>query len=151
MQINLDFKEFFESFNTHNVRYLVVGGYAVIYHTGPRATVDIDVLIEASPENAKRVMTALSGFGFGGIGLKEADFATPGQTVQLGYPPNRIDINTSITGVDFAQAHARRCTSTYGGIPVAYIGLEDLLRNKEAVGRDKDLLDVKLLRGKLKP
>ena len=149
MQTNLDFKEFFESLNTHNVRYLVVGGYAIIYHTGPRATVDIDVLIEASPENAKRVMTALAGFGFGGIGLKEGDFATPGQTVQLGYPPNRIDINTSITGVDFSEAYSRRCASTYGGVPVAYIGLEDLLRNKTAVGRDKDLLDVKLLRRKL--
>jgi hypothetical protein len=150
MQTNPDFKEFFESFNTHSVRYLVVGGYAVIYHTGPRATVDIDVLIDATPENAKRVMAALAGFGFGGIGLKEADFATPGQTVQLGYPPNRIDINTSITGVGFEEAYADRCASSYGGVPVAYIGAEELLRNKEAVCRDKDLLDAKLLREKLR-
>lgn len=146
MQTNPDFKEFLESFNTHKVRYLVVGGYAVIYHTEPRATLDIDVLIETSPENARCVMAALDTFGFGKIGLAEADFSTTGQTVQLGFPPNRIDILTSIAGVSFEEAYATRCEATYGDVPVAYIGAEALLRNKEAVARDKDLLDAKRLR-----
>lgn len=149
MQTNPDFAEFFKSLNSHKVRFVVVGGYAVIFHTKPRATEDLDILIEATPENAQRLMKALAEFGFCGIGLKESDFTTSKQTVQLGYPPNRIDINTSITNVEFGDAFARRSESTYGGVPVAYLSVTDLLRNKEAVGRDKDLLDVKLLKMRL--
>ncbi len=150
MQTNPDFKEFFASFNTHKVRYVVVGGYAVIYHTEPRATVDIDVLVDPTPGNARAVMTALGAFGFGNVGLSETDFSTPGRTVQLGYPPNRIDILTSITGVGFEEAFAHRHTTDYDGVPIAYLGVDQLLRNKEAIARDKDLLDVKRLR-KLRP
>ena len=146
MQTNADFAEFFKSLNSHKVRYVVVGGYAVIFHTKPRATEDLDILIEATPENAQRLMKALAEFGFGGIGLKESDFTTSKQTVQLGYPPNRIDINTSITNVEFGDAFPRRSESTYGDVPVAYLSVADLLKNKEAVGRPKDLLDVELLK-----
>ena len=150
MQNNPDFKEFFESFNTHKVRYVVVGAYAVMHHTEPRATLDIDVLVDTSPENARAVMAALTAFGFGSIGLTETDFSKPAQTVQLGYPPNRIDILTSITGVGFEEAYAHRQPSDYDGVPIDYLGVDQLLRNKEATARDKDLLDVKRLR-KLRP
>lgn len=146
MQTNPDFSEFFASFNSHKVRYLVVGAYAVIFHGEPRATLDIDVLVDPSGDNAGRIMAALAAFGFGDVGLKAEDFSTPGQTIQLGYPPNRIDINTSITGVGFEEAWAGRCEARYGEVPVAYIGLDALIRNKEATGRPKDLQDAAKLR-----
>lgn len=101
MELNPDFKEFFESLNRNDVRYLVVGGYAVAFHGYPRYTKDIDVWIEATTDNVQRLIQALRDFGFGALGLQERDFLEPGYTIQLGRPPNRIDLLTSVHGVDF--------------------------------------------------
>ena len=94
-----DFKEFIESLNANHVRYLIIGGYAVAIHSHPRYTKDLDIWVECNNENALAIVQALSQFGMGSLGLIEQDFLTPDQVVQLGYPPNKIDIHLSISGV----------------------------------------------------
>lgn len=108
MQMDPDFREFVESFNDHEVRYLVVGGYALAAHGLPRATGDLDAWVWVDDDNAERILAALAAFGFGGLGLEASDFDHPDSVVQLGYPPYRIDILTSIDGVDFEDAWERR-------------------------------------------
>ena len=105
MIISPDFKEFITLLNTHNVRYLVVGGYAVAFHGHPRYTKDIDIWLERTLENAARLLAALDAFGFGSLGLKVEDFLQPGYTIQLGYPPNRIDLLTSLSELDFSSCY----------------------------------------------
>ncbi len=100
--LNQDFKEFIQSLNDNQVRYLVIGGYAVALHGYPRYTKDIDIWIEMSPENATRMLHALEQFGFASLDLQPQDFMTPDQVIQLGYPPSRIDLLTTPDGVDFA-------------------------------------------------
>ena len=133
MDTDPNFKEFLESLNAHKVRYLVVGAYAMALHGMPRFTGDLDVWVEPTPENAKRVLNALSAFGFGKLNLAETDLSVPGRIIQLGHPPLRIDILTSITAGDFSKAYPRRKRGDYGGLTVPVIGLKHLLRNKEAV------------------
>lgn len=141
-----DFEDLFACLNSHGARFLVVGGYAVAYHAKPRFTKDIDVFVEATPENAARVLMALEDFGFGGLGLSTADFSEPSRIVQMGAIPNRVDLITSIDAVSFAEAWATRAPGKYGEQPVFYIGKAELIRNKEAVGRPQDLLDVSWLK-----
>ena len=131
--------------NRHQVRALIVGAHAIAFHGKPRFTEDFDVLVEPSPENAKRVRAALEDFGFGTLSITVDDLSTPGQIVQLGFPPNRIDIITRIDGVTFEEAWNSRVKGTFGGEPVAFIGKSELIRNKKAVGRPKDLIDLELL------
>lgn len=145
MRLDPDFKEFVERFTANEVRFLIVGGYAVAAHGLPRYTGDFDAWIWVSPDNATRVLRALNEFGFGSLGLTEADFNQENQVVQLGFPPHRIDILTSIDGVDFESAWRRRMTIELDGGPLSFIGLEDLLTNKRAVGRPQDLADVERL------
>lgn len=142
MAIYTDFKELFESLNAKKVEYLVVGAHALAFHGVIRATKDIDVYVHPSRVNAERVMAALDAFGFGETGLKQEDFEKPGQIVQLGYPPVRIDLITSIEGVSWEQAHAGRVQGDYGGEPVCFIGREEFIANKKAAGRLQDLADV---------
>lgn len=137
-----DFEELFACFRLRNVRALVVGGYAVAFHGQPRFTKDIDVFIEPSVENAQSLLAALTDFGFGGLGLTTADFAVPGKIVQLGVAPNRVDLLTTIDGVTFDEAWHGRAPGHYGSESVDYIGLSDLIRNKQASGRPQDLLDI---------
>ena len=137
-----DFEELFACLRLRNVKALVVGGYAVAFHGQPRFTKDIDVFVEPSPENAERLLTALADFGFGGLGLTAADFATPGKIVQLGVAPNRVDLLTTIDGVTFAEAWHGRVSGHYGREAVDYIGRAELIRNKRASGRPQDLLDI---------
>lgn len=106
--LNQDFKEFIESLNANAVRYLVIGSYAVAFHGYPRYTKDIDIWIEMNPANAANMMQALEQFGFGSLGLKAADFLAPDQIIQLGYPPNRIDIITTPPGVEFEHCYNTR-------------------------------------------
>lgn len=146
MSHSKDFEELFASLNAHGVRALIVGGYAFAYHARPRYTKDIDVWIEPTFENAGCLLQALEEFGFGGLGLTTADFTEPGRFVQLGFPPNRIDILTSIPGVSFEEAWEHRVEDSFGDHPVAYLGLDDLLRNKMAAGRPQDLADVVVLK-----
>ena len=140
-----DLREFIVLLNSHNVEYLIVGGHAVAFHGYPRYTGDIDFLIRATPGNAQQVLEALEAFGFGGVGIAERDLLQPGQIIQLGYPPNRIDILTSISGVDFDSAWKCRAETMLDEVPVHLIGWDDLLRNKRASGRQKDLADVEKL------
>jgi hypothetical protein len=127
-----------------NARALVVGGYAVAFHAKPRFTKDIDIFVDPGPENVRRVLQALDDFGFGGLGLSISDF-TPGHIVQLGVPPNRVDLLTAIDGVTFDEAWAGRVPGQLGAQPVSYIGRAELIRNKQASARAQDLADVEAL------
>jgi hypothetical protein len=143
--LNQDFKEFIQSLNKNNVRYLVIGGYAVAFHGHPRYTKDIDFWIGMSQENAANMVKALEQFGFASLGLKEDDFTAPDQIIQLGYPPERIDIITTPPGVDFDTCYTNRVQAEMDGVLVNFIDLENLKRNKKASGRHQDLADIENL------
>jgi len=145
VNVSKDFEELFAFFNARDVRFLIVGAYAVAFHAKPRFTKDIDVLVEPSEDNAHRVIAALEDFGFGSLGLQLADFTESGRIVQLGYPPNRIDFATSIDGVSFETAWAGRAPGLYGSQPVSYLGRTELIHNKKAVGRPQDRIDLESL------
>jgi predicted nucleotidyltransferase len=147
MQLDRDFKEFVSLLNAHNVRYLIVGGYAVAAHGLPRYTGDFDTWIWLSKENAKKVLDVLEEFGFGGLAITEEDFSRENSVVQLGQPPHRIDLLTSISGVSFEDAWLRRLDIDIDGEVVGFIGREDLITNKREVGRPQDLADVARLMG----
>ncbi len=146
MVLDNDFREFVALLNGHNVRYLVVGGYTVGFHGHPRYTKDLDVWVEVSSENARKIIAVLSEFGFGSLGLIEKDFLTEGEFTQLGYPPQRIDILTSCEGVDFADCYSLRETIDVGGMEIDFIDIQNLVKNKTAVGRPQDLADVSHLK-----
>ena len=145
MEVQQDFKELLESFNAHQVEYLIVGGYALAFHGAPRFTGDMDLLVRPAPENARRILAALGAFGFGSLDLTEEDFTKPGQVIQLGVPPVRIDLVTSITGVDWERAAAGGVAGRFGDVDVRYIGREEFIANKRATGRHKDLADIEAL------
>jgi hypothetical protein len=147
MKIYRDFEELLELFDAHKVEYLVVGAHALAHHGFIRATKDIDLYVRATPANAERIMAALDAFGFGGVGLKAEDFQEPGQTIQLGQPPVRIDLITSLTGVTWEQAAGGASPGDYGGRAVPFIGRSELIANKRATGRPQDLADAERLEG----
>lgn len=142
MEVQADFKELLELLNAHSVEYLIVGGYALALHGAPRYTGDLDVYVKPDPENASRIMEALQEFGFGSVGLKQEDFHDPEQIVQLGVPPVRIDMITSISGVTWEEAVSGSVAVFYGGVPIKMIGRREFIINKKAVGRSQDLADV---------
>lgn len=143
--LSKDFREFIESLNANEVRYLVVGGYAVALHGYPRYTKDLDIWTERSPKNAGRILDALKDFGFGSMELTEEDFLESEQIVQLGYPPNRIDIVTSLEGVEFDECYESRVEVDIEGVRVDFIGIQHLKANKRATGRAQDIADVEHL------
>lgn len=143
--LNKDFREFVESLNSNKVKYLILGGYAIAFHGHPRYTKDLDVWLEMSEENASNVMKALDEFGFGGLAVSKEDFLHEGMVVQLGYPPNRIDLINSPDGVDFAECYASRIEIDIDGLKVSIIDLENLKKNKKASGRLQDLADLEKL------
>ncbi len=145
MILNPDFKEFFQLLNAHNVRYLVVGGYAVAYHGYPRYTKDVDIWVQGTPENAERIIKALDDFGFGSLGLRVEDFLEPDTIIQLGYPPNRIDLLIGIPGVDFDECFASKVDVEIEGVRLHFIDLEHLIQSKRASGRHQDLADIENL------
>jgi len=145
MALNQDFKEFIQSLNANEVRYLVVGGYAVAQHGYPRYTKDIDIWIEMRPENASKIVKALEQFGFASLGLQEEDFLKADQIIQLGYPPNRIDLLTTLPGIDFSACYPLRVIVEVEQTPVNFIDLENLKKNKQASGRHQDLADLEHL------
>lgn len=147
MNLNPDFREFIALLNAHEVRYLVVGGYAVGMHGHPRYTKDLDIWIDRTPDNAERVLDALDAFGFGGIGLSVGDLTDPDSIVQLGRAPNRIDLMTTLSGVTFDECYPNRVVELSDDMEVLYIGLDDLVANKRAIGRFRDLGDVEDLGG----
>ena len=140
-----DFKEFIELLNKNKIEYLVVGGYAVGIHGYPRYTGDIDIWIKISNEIADKMVTVLDEFGFGGYEIKREDFLNSNNVIQLGYPPLRIDIIMSIDGVNFEESYSKRVEKVIDGMPINFIGFEELIKNKRASGRDKDIIDLKNL------
>ncbi len=151
MRLEKDFAEFIELLNKHAVEYLIVGGYAVAFHGKPRNTKDIDIWIHPTEKNAASLMQVLAAFGFGSLGLCAADFLTTDTVVQLGYSPVRIDLLSTIPGVTFSTAWERRQQGRYGDQTANFIGLDDLIVNKQTVGRLQDLADVELLQEVKKP
>ncbi len=145
MKISEDFEELFEYFNDREVRYLIVGAHAVAFHAKPRYTKGLDVFVDPTQDNGGKIIEALEDFGFRGLDLSADDFSTPGNVIQLGIPPHRIDFVTSIEAVDFRSAWNSRVEGSYGSIPVWYIGRDALIRNKKALGRDQDKMDVSWL------
>lgn len=146
MPLNKDLREFVELLNSNRVDYLIVGAFAVAFHGFPRYTGDLDILVRPEPQNAQRVLHALSQFGFGRLGIRMEDLDRPGKVVQLGVPPNRIDLLTAISGVSFEEAWDSRQEAELDGTPVLFIGRVALMRNKQNAGRAKDLGDVEELK-----
>jgi len=145
MEVQPDFRDLLALFNAHEVDYMIVGAYALAYHGAPRYTGDIDILVRPDSENAQRILHALDEFGFGSVHLTVEDFAVPDKVVQLGVPPVRVDIVTSITGVSWEEAAAGRQPGYYGDVAVYYIGRKQFIFNKRATGRKKDLADIEAL------
>lgn len=141
----LDFKEFLNLLNENHVSYLLIGGYAVGYHGYPRATNDMDIWIAISPDNSNRVVNVLREFGFDTPDLTPTLFLKEKNIVRMGIPPMRIEITTSISGVEFADCFADRVTDKFDGVEVNIISLPYLKTNKKASGRLKDLNDLENL------
>jgi hypothetical protein len=140
--MNPDFVDLLRAFAGADVRFMIVGAYALAVHGRPRATGDLDIWIDATPENAPRVMQALTTFGAPLGEITEADFARPGVVYQMGVPPGRIDILTELTGLTFERAWADRIHRPFGEIEADFIDRASFLRNKRATGRLKDLSDI---------
>lgn len=140
-----DFKDFLKLLNANNVEYLLVGGYAVSYHGCPRSTGGMDVWVAVHPENIQRLIEVLSEFGFDKKNLSPDLFLEKDRIIRMGMPPIRIEILTSISGVAFDECYRSRVIDTVDGIPVTFIHLNDLKRNKRAAGRHKDLSDLENL------
>jgi hypothetical protein len=147
MRLQRDLKEFIESLNSESVEYAIVGGWALGFHGRPRYTQDIDILIRATPGNAARLETALGRYGFGSLGLVASDFLLPGQVIQLGHPPNRIDLLTSLTGVTAEEIWESLEPGELDGVPVSFLGRATLIKNKKATDRPRDRADVEELGG----
>jgi hypothetical protein len=145
--MNRDFAEMLSALSAAGVEFLVVGAHAVAAHGHPRATGDLDIWVRPTPENAGRVWSALERFGAPLFDLRLEDLGRPGVVFQIGVPPCRIDILTEITGVTFDEAWPGRLTTSVEGQTLAFIGRHELLTNKRAVGRPKDLGDVAFLEG----
>lgn len=145
MELDRDFSEFVASCAAHDVRFLIVGGYAVAAHGHPRFTKDLDVWVWVGEQNADRLVAALADFGFGSLGLTPADFMEENVVIQLGYPPKRIDILTGIDGVEFHECWGRRVEFAVGDQVLPFLSAEDLIANKRASGRAQDLADVSAL------
>jgi hypothetical protein len=144
MNLPKDLKEFVELLNAFDVRFLIVGAFAVGYHGHPRYTSDIDIFVDKSAENAELLLKAIHEFGFGDIGLSKEDFMRKDQLIQLGVAPNRIDMMT-LSGVSFDEAWSSREFGELGGITLPFISREMLKRNKAATGRSQDLADLEHL------
>ena len=145
MGINPDFRDLFSELCSADARFLVAGAHAVIHYSVPRYTKDLDLWVEATDENAQRVFEALTRFGAPVSDLTTSDLCDPGTVFQIGIEPNRIDILTHIEGLDFEGAWQRREMTTYGGIAIPVLGIDDLIASKRAAGRPQDLLDLEWL------
>jgi hypothetical protein len=140
--MNPDFVDLLRAFVGADVRFLIVGAYALAIHGRPRATGDLDIWVEPTPDNAARVMRGLAAFGAPLASVTEADFTAPGVTYQIGLPPGRIDILTDLTGLTFADAWDDCLRRPFGEVEVPFIGRAAFIRNKRATGRPKDLGDI---------
>lgn len=142
MRVEKDFEDFIRLLNYHKVKYLVVGAYALIYYTYPRNTGDIDFFVEASTLNAEKILKVLNDFGFESSNLQKEDFIKPDTIFQIGIRPNRIDLITGISGITFSEAYKNKVKSSFGTEKVYFIAAKDLLKNKKAAARSKDIADA---------
>ena len=140
-----DFKEFLKLLNAHKVEYLLIGGYAVGYHGYPRATADMDIWIAMHPANAERIVAVLKEFGFEPPELSPELFLKEWQIIRLGVPPVRIELATTISGVNFNECYAKRVQGVIDGVNVNLISINHLKINKKAAGRHQDLADLENL------
>ncbi len=145
MEVQEDFREFLALLNVHEVEFMIVGGYALAFHGAPRFTGDIDIFVKPDQQNAKQIIKALVEFGFSSLDLTIDDFKSPDKVIQLGLPPVRIDIITSISGVSWEEADATKVPGLYGDISISFIGKKQFITNKRAIGRKKDLADIEAL------
>lgn len=146
--LNRNFEDFLRLLNGQGVEYLVIGGYAVAVHGYVRATGDLDIFVELSEENVGKLMAALKDFGFDTTVISKEVLLTRGKIIRFGVPPLRLEIMNEISGVEFAACYAKRVTEQVGSIAIPFIDLENLIKNKQASGRPKDLADVaELTRG----
>jgi hypothetical protein len=145
MEVQKDFKEFLELLNEYNVEFLIVGGYALAFHGAPRFTGDIDIFVKPEKDNAVRILKALGAFGFGSLDIAISDFLKLDNIIQLGVPPVRIDLITSISGVTWEEANNSKDSGKFGDVPVSFIGKQQFIINKRASGRKKDLADLESL------
>lgn len=140
--LSKDFKEFVASLKGRDAEYMIVGGYAVGVHGYPRYTGDLDIWLNPTPSNARRVLEAIADFGFASLGLTEEDLTKAGNVIQFGQPPLRIDLLTAIDGVTFSACYDNRKEVTFDGLAMNFIGYHDLVTNKRASGRHRDLDDL---------
>jgi hypothetical protein len=145
MALSKDWREFLELLNSRAVDYVIVGAQSLAFHGRPRYTGDLDILVRPTPDNARLLLALLNQFGFEQSGFKETDFLQPGQIIQLGRAPSRIDLLTSISGVSTNDAFSSKISAILDGIPVFILGKDALIRNKRAVGRPQDLADLAAL------
>ncbi len=141
----LDFVDLLAVFGRAEVRYLIIGGYAVGYHDRPRTTKDLDLLLDPAPENIRRACGALVEFGAHADIVTHLQAAVEDEVVWMGHPPVRVDFLKDAPGVDFAEAWERRIADSWNGVPVMVISRDDLIRAKQASGREQDLIDARNL------
>ncbi|MCA9423452.1 MAG: hypothetical protein KC994_00190 [Candidatus Omnitrophica bacterium] len=145
MEIYREWSELLGLFNEEQIDYLIVGGHALAFHGAPRFTGDLDILVRPDSENAAKVIKALAEFGFSFPNLTAEDFASPDQVVQLGVPPMRVDLITSLSGVTWDEASAGKVAGKFGNVPVDFLGRDQFIATKRATGRKKDLADIEAL------
>jgi hypothetical protein len=146
MTFEQDFIDFIELLNLHKVEYLVIGAHALAFHGRPRHTGDLDIWIKPNDENAIKMVEVLRDFGFGSLGLNKQDFLKENYVTQLGYPPLRIDILNSISGVEFDEAYDNKVEGEVDGLTINFINVTEFIKNKEASGRKKDFGDIESLK-----
>ncbi len=145
MEVQKDFKEFLALLNENEVEFIIVGGYALAFHGAPRFTGDIDLFVKPDKANSERIFRALIAFGFGSLDIAIEDFLHPDNIIQLGVPPVRIDLITSISGVTWKEAFTSKETGLFGNVTVSFIGRKQFIINKRTTGRKKDLADLESL------
>ncbi|MDO8525200.1 MAG: hypothetical protein Q7S07_01770 [Candidatus Omnitrophota bacterium] len=146
MKIEKDYEDLLRLFNKHKARYCVVGAYALAFHAMPRYTKDMDILVKTGIENGRKIIKALDEFGFKSLKLRAEDFDREGAVIQLGYEPIRVDLLTSIEGVDFEEVWKNRARGSYGKGKISFIGMNELIKSKKAVWRKQDEADLEILR-----
>jgi len=144
VKIHPDYKDFISALNNNNVRYVIVGAYALAFHGHPRATGDIDIWIQPERENATALLAALRDYGFESLNLTEEDILS-GDVIQLGYAPVRIDLLTALSGLMNEEIMESREPGSFDDLPVSYLGREAFIKNKRSIGRHRDLADIELL------
>jgi predicted nucleotidyltransferase len=146
MKVEKDYEEFLSLLNNHNVKYCIIGAFAVAFYAKPRYTKDIDILVEPSNDNAQKILKVINEFGFGELAVSVEDLTQEGNILQLGYEPLRIDLLNKLEGFQFQDIWKNRVAGIYGSEKVYIIGLDDLIKNKKMSGRPSDKIDIELLK-----